>query len=111
MVLRRGDLVLVVASGDFGKPRPAVIVQSDTLNETQGTFVVCPLTSDLIDAALVRVSMIPNVTNGLRVPSQIMVDKITALRSDRIRERIGSIDDPTLRELDRILAVVLGLAD
>ncbi len=37
--MRRGDIVIVAFSGDFGKPRPAVIVQSDYLNDTHATIL------------------------------------------------------------------------
>lgn len=108
--MKRGDVVLAVARGDYGKPRPAVIVQSDLFNSTHASLLVCLLTSELVEAPLFRLLLLPTPANGLREVSQIMVDKVLALSRDRIRERIGTLDDETLLALNRSLALVLGLA-
>lgn len=71
--MKRGDIVLAVARGDYGKPRPAVIVQSDLFNGTHASLLVCLLTSDLINAPLFRLALAPTPANGLLEPSQIMV--------------------------------------
>ncbi len=52
--MRRGDVVLVAVPGDYGKPRPAVVIQTDLANETHASFVVCPMTSYIQDAPLFR---------------------------------------------------------
>lgn len=108
--MKRGDLVLAFARGDFGKPRPAVVVQSDLFNETHGSLLVCLLTTELIDAPLFRLTVQPSPASGLREASQIMVDKLLALPRDRIRDRIGTLDDAMLLALNRSLALMLGLA-
>lgn len=69
--MRRGDLVTVTATGDYGKPRPAVIVQTDAFPESHAFIVICQLTSELADAPDFRVSIDPTPENGLRLPSQI----------------------------------------
>lgn len=107
--MRRGDIVLVTAPGDYGKRRPAVVIQSDLLNETHASVVVCLVTSTLIDAPLFRLSVEASAGNGLRQASQIMVDKIATLRRERLSEPIGSLDDETLLRLGRSLALVIGL--
>jgi mRNA interferase MazF len=108
--VKRGDIVIAVARGDYGKPRPAVIVQSDLFNATHASLLVCLITTELIDAPLFRLPLAPTPANGLREPSQIMVDKLLALPLDRIRERMGSVGDETLLSLNRALALMLGLA-
>jgi mRNA interferase MazF len=108
--VKRGDIVVAVARGDYGKPRPAVIVQSDLFNATHASLLVCLITTELIDAPLFRLPLAPTPANGLREASQIMVDKLLALPLERIRERIGSADDETLLSLNRALALMLGLA-
>jgi mRNA interferase MazF len=91
LTLRRGDIVLVVASGDYGKPRPALVVQSDLFNATHASLTVCPITSSLVEAPLFRISVKASRASGLERQSQVMADKIQTLRRDRIRERIGRI--------------------
>lgn len=63
--MKRGDIVLAVARGDYGKPRPAVVVQSDLFNSTHASLIVCLLTSELVDAPLFRLTIPPSPTNGL----------------------------------------------
>ena len=109
--MRRGDIVTVSAPGDYGKPRPAVIIQSDLFNETHASILICLLTTDLQDAPLFRIDIEPNRSNGLQQASQIMADKVLAIRRERIGKRIGRIDDETELRLSRSLAVFMGLAE
>lgn len=108
--MKRGVIVLAVARGDYGKPRPAVIVQSDLFNSTHASLLVCLLTTELINALLFRLPMDATPASGLREQSHIMVDKLFALARERIRERIGIADDETMLSLNRSLALMLGLA-
>jgi mRNA interferase MazF len=109
--MRRGDLVAVAATGDYGKPRPAVIVQTDAFPESHASVVVCQLTSELVDAPDFRVSVDPTPENGLRVTSQVMADKPVTIRRDRIGQRIGRLGNQEMTQLSAALAFVLGLAD
>jgi mRNA interferase MazF len=109
MAVKRGDIVLAVHA-DLGKPRPAVVVQADIFNDKALTILVCPLTSDVAERLPLRPIVLAGSGTGLRERSQIMTDKMLALRSDRIRGVLGSIDAPTRDQLDRALLVVLGLA-
>jgi mRNA interferase MazF len=108
-MLQRGDVVLCVLSGDFGKPRPAVVVQSDWFNPTHASVTVCPLTSYLIDAPLFRLSIEPSQTNGLKTTSQIMVDKISTLKIEKVGQQIGQLDPESLEKLNRAMKLWLGL--
>jgi mRNA interferase MazF len=108
--VKRGDVVLVVAQGDMGKPRPGVVVQADDLGETTTSVLICPMSSDLTEFKRTRPLVEPSALNGLRVQSQIMTDKLNALRRDRIRQVIGALDAEALERLDTALLVVLGLA-
>jgi mRNA interferase MazF len=108
--MKRGDTAIVVAPGDIGKPRPAVIVQSDELGNDTTTVIICPLSSEIAQTGRLRPVVEPTIANGLRVRSQIMTDKITALRRDRVRRVLGQLDRNTQDQLDRALLLVLGLA-
>ena len=104
--VQRGDIVLVVASGDFGKPRPAVIVQSDLFNETHASLTVCPVTSTLVDAPLFRVPLRPSRANGLeRIAGHGR--QVQTLRRDRIRERIGAIGPAQMQGVESALRLWL----
>lgn len=100
----------VAIQGDYGKPRPAVVIQSNWLSDTD-SVLVCLLTSTLRDAPFYRLTVEPMPENGLQVASQIMVDKIMAVRRDKCSTVIGRLDDITALALNRLLALVIGLAD
>jgi len=108
--IARGAVVLVALQGDYGKPRPAVVVQSDLFNQTHGSISVVPATTTLIDAPLFRLTVEPSPGNGLRGLSQLMIDKVTAVRRDRIAATIGSLEDDGMLRVTRALALWLGIA-
>jgi mRNA interferase MazF len=109
--MRRGDLVTVAAAGDYGKPRPAVIVQSDAFPESHASVVVCQMTSMLSNAADFGITIDPSETNGLRAQSQIMADKPVTIRRERVGKTIGRLSAEDVRRLNIALAFVMGLAD
>ena len=84
--MRRGDLVTVAVSGDFGKPRPALVIQSDHFDAT-ATVTVLLISSTLVDAPLIRLAVEPGAENGLRKPSQVMIDKAITVQRDRVGKR------------------------
>ncbi len=105
--MKRGDIVIAVAPGEYGKPRPAIIVQADAFALTSVT--IAPVTSELQDAPLLRIGLEPTADNGLVKSSQIMVDKLMTVTRSKIAQRVGSLDEPTRRRLDEALATFLGL--
>lgn len=108
--MKRGDVVLVVAPGDIGKPRPGVVVQADELGGTTTSVLVCPMSSYLSDFRRSRPRIRPSATNGLRLVSQVMTDKVSPLRRDQIRRVIGSLETEHIEMLNSALLVVFGLA-
>jgi len=109
--MKRGDVVTVAAAGDYGKPRPAVIVQTDALPAAHASVVICQMTSEYSDAPGFRVAIDPTSQNGLRVRSQVMADKPVTVRRERIGSRVGRLDDKDISRLNVALAFVMGLAD
>ena len=109
--MKRGDVVTVAASGDYGKPRPAVIVQTDALPAEHASVIVCQMTSDVAEAPDFRVSIEPTEKNGLRTRSQIMADKPVTIRRERVGRKIGSLDDKDVARLNVALAFVVAMAD
>jgi len=109
--VRRGDIVTVVAPGDFGKPRPAVIIQGDALNAAGPTStIVALMTSQLNDAPLLRLTIEPAETNGLTNTSQIQTNRLVTIRTEKIGATIGRLNDQQQVELNRLLALAIGLA-
>ena len=106
--MKRGDIYTAAPPGDYGKPRPVVIVQSDLFTDRE-SVTVCLLTSTLVDAPLFRVRIKPGPSNKLRKASDIMVDKIMTVRRSRIGNALGSLTAEETAILDQALARWLGL--
>jgi mRNA interferase MazF len=107
--VRRGELVTVALQGDHGKPRPALVIQSDRFPDTATTTVLL-VTSTMVNAPLIRLTVEPSPENGLRAISQIMIDKVMTVRTDKIGRAFGQLDDTTMLEVNRALALFLGVA-
>jgi mRNA interferase MazF len=107
--MKRGDLVSIAVQGDFGKPRPALVIQSDNFDH-HATLTVLLVSSTLVDAPLFRITIQPTPGNGLQKPSQIMVDKAMTVKRDKIGAAFGNLDSIHMLEIERCLAVFLGIA-
>lgn len=107
--MRRGDFVTVAAPGDYGKPRPALVIQSDLFDELP-SVALCLVTSELRNAPIFRITVDPAPDNGLRNISQIQIDKIVSVPRERVGGVIGRLDDATMLKVNRSLAVFAGIA-
>jgi len=101
--------VTIALQGDFGKPRPALVIQADSFSALSSVTVL-PLTSRMVDASLLRVTLEPSAENGLQKPSQVMVDKAVTVMRDKLGPPFGRIDAEVLIQVERCLAVFLGIA-
>ena len=108
--MKRGAIVVVAAKGSYtGKPRPALVVQSDLFNPTHASVTVCPITSDCVDAPLFRLALPPGSRTGLRAVSQVMIDKIVSVPRAAISAEIGECDPRELEAVDDGMRRWLGL--
>jgi mRNA interferase MazF len=105
----RGDLVTIAVKGEFGKPRPALVIQADHFDQ-HASLTVLPVTSSVVDAPLLRITVMPNAENGLQKPSQVVVDKAVTVRRHWVGQTFGRIDADTMVAVERCLAVFLGIA-
>ena len=107
--MKRGDLVTISLSDDYGKPRPALVIQSD-LFDAHPSVTVLPVTSELREAPLFRVRVEPTADNGLRKSSEVMIDKAHTVAREKIGKTIGQLDDESMLAVNRGLAVFFGFA-
>ena len=107
--MKRGDFVTIVMQGDFGKPRPALVVQADPF-DALATVTVLPVTSTLLDAPLMRITVEADAHNGLSKPSQVMADKVVTVRRDKVGPAFGTASDELMLTVSRALTVFLGIA-
>jgi len=107
--MRRGELVTVSLLGDYGKPRPALVIQSDLFGE-HPSITILPITSELRDVPLFRITIEPDKENGLLKSSQVMVDKTCTVSREKIGEPFGKLSDELMLAINRALALFLGFA-
>ena len=107
--MKRGDIWTVAGGPDYsGKPRDAVIIQSDEF-DAMASITVCPFTTNDMIAPLFRIPVAASERNGLRSSSNLMVDKIGTLPKSRLGKRLGRIDDEDMLRLNRGIMVFFGL--
>lgn len=108
--MKRGELWTVAGGPDYaGKPRPVVILQDDVFEGT-ASVTVCPLTTYLLDAPLIRLPVEPSKHNGLHATSHLMVDKITTVAKSKLQKRVGKVAHDDMIRLNRAVLVFLGLS-
>ncbi|MDR0478882.1 MAG: type II toxin-antitoxin system PemK/MazF family toxin [Burkholderiaceae bacterium] len=106
--MKRGDLVTIALAGDFGKPRPALVIQSNQFDQT-ATVTVLLLSSKLVDAPLMRLTIEPTTENNLKAPSQVQVDKAMTVKRDKLGDVFGALDGDSMLAVTRLLAVFMGI--
>lgn len=106
--MKRGDVIITAPSSPFNKPRPALVVQN-LYSDDDETLTVALITSDIGGTGGLRIPIQPTLDNGLRKPSEIMVDVLQTVMLDRIGGHIGEADANTMREVDLALRLFLGL--
>ena len=108
--MKRAEVWTVAGGPDYiGKPRPAVILQDDAFEGT-ASITLCPLTTQLADAPLIRLPLEPTKQNGLNTTCHVMVDKITTVAKSKLRKRVGKLADKDMVRVNRAVVVFLGLA-
>src|ERR1700679_3388450 len=106
--MKRGELVTIAVSGDYGKPRPALVVQAEAFGFPP-SVPVPPLTSELHDVPLFRITVKAGRGTGLTKRSQVMVDKATTVPRSKVGPRIGRVDERTMPPADQAVRGFLGL--
>lgn len=107
--MKRGDLVTIVLKGNYGKPRPALVIQSDFFSD-HPSVTILPVTSELRQAPLFRIEVEPSPANGLKKTSQVMVDKAQTVPSGKVSQVFGRLEDATMVSINRAFALWLGFA-
>jgi mRNA interferase MazF len=108
--MKRAEIWTVAGGPDYAKkPRPAVMLQDDAFEGT-ASITVCPFTTHLVDAPLIRLAVAPTRQNGLTAVSHVMVDKITTVAKSKLQRRVGRLADEDMIRVSRAALVFLGLA-
>jgi len=114
MDIRRGYLYVVAFNPPIrtkpGKLRPAVVLQSDLVNEAgYPSTVVIPTTSKLIEnPGLLRLHL-PRGQTGLERDSDLLLGQLIAVANDSFRRQIGALPDHLMSEVERRVRIILAL--
>jgi mRNA interferase MazF len=108
MAVTRGEVWTVSGGAYAGKPRPAIIVRSDQFDDL-GSITLVPCTTDATEAPLLRLSLRPSPSNGLRADCRAMIDKITTVPRANLGARIGALAEEDMLRVNRALVVFLGI--
>lgn len=107
--MKRGDIYVALPPGDYGKPRPVVVVQSNLFIAARDSITVCLISSELARAPLFRVPVKPGSSNSLDRASEVMADKVMTLRKGRLGQSLGALASEELALLDQALRRWLAL--
>lgn len=108
--MKRGDIVTVASKEAYSsKPRPGVIIQADFFAELDSVTLAL-LSTERVEAPLIRIDVAATAQNGLKRDCQVMVDKTVTVPRDRIGYRVGTLDHSTMTQVERSLAIFLGIA-
>lgn len=109
--MKRGDIIVLNLGGNVGKPRPALVIQANILNENDelATTIVLPITSELLNMEVIRYKLEPTKTNGLQLVSQVMIDKIMQIEKCRIQKIVGHITKKQIEDIEARLLAILGI--
>jgi mRNA interferase MazF len=109
VALKRGDIAIAALAGDYGKPRPVLVVQNDVLSGVVDSVVICPFSTSVGSTIIARLRIEPSPENGLEHPSILMIEKLTVLHVSRISRVIGRLDQENMNRVNLSVAFVLGL--
>lgn len=109
LAMKRGQIVTCALQGDYGKPRPALVIQSDIFNPVHSSITICQITSSLNEAPAFRIDVQPSEANGLKKPSQIMIDKIQTTPRAKIGKVLGTLSPAEMEHVNQALARWVGL--
>ncbi len=107
--MKRGDIRLVAGGVYASKPRPAVVLQDDLFSALD-SVTVCPLTTTVVDAPLLRVPITSTAASGLDADSYAMVDKLTTVKRANLGDAVGELTAQQLADIERRVLVFLGIA-
>ena len=90
-----------------GKTRPVVIIQTDLLNDTHLSTVICPITTNVQpEMELLRVHLEKGQLDEL---SDILIDQIRAIDNRRLLKQIGSLSKEQILKLKNNLLILLDI--
>jgi mRNA interferase MazF len=92
-----------------GKTRSVVIIQTDFLNNTHLSTIVCPITTNVVSSSMILRVHLSKSNSELKVASDILIDQIRSVDNRRFIKKVGTLSQPQRRLLNENLKIVLDL--
>ena len=115
MNIKRGDIYYAdlspVIGSEQGGLRPVLIVQNDVGNKYSPTVIAAAITSRMGKTKLpTHIDVVGNQV-GLAKDSVILLEQIRTLDKKRLKEKMGHLDDDTMRNVNDAIGVSFGLVN
>lgn len=113
MIVKKGDIFFAdlspVIGSEQGGVRPVLVVQNDVGNKYSPTIIVAAVTSQMNKAKLPTHVAIDAAGNGLSKDSVVLLEQLRTIDKKRLKERIGSLDEELIPNVNEALSVSLGI--
>lgn len=113
MTVHRGDIYYAdlspVVGSEQGGVRPVLIVQNDVGNRFSPTVIAAAITSQKDKARLPTHIQLQAAGSGLARDSIVLLEQIRTLDKQRLKERMGRLDEASMTRVDQALQVSFGL--
>ena len=114
MNIRRGDIYYAdlspVIGSEQGGLRPVLIVQNDIGNKHSPTVIAAAITSKVSKAKLPTHIDVFADKVGLAKDSVVLLEQIRTLDKARLKEKMGHLDDESMKEVNTAISVSFGLS-
>ena len=115
MVVKRGDIFFAdlspVVGSEQGGVRPVLVVQNDVGNKYSPTIIAAAITSKINKAKLPTHIEIDAQEYGLSKDSVILLEQVRTIDKQRLREKIGKLDELQMVKVNDAISVSFGLID
>ena len=115
MNIKRGDIYYAdlspVIGSEQGGLRPVLIVQNDVGNRHSPTVIAAAITSRMTKSKLPTHIDVPGVSAGLAKDSVILLEQIRTIDKQRLKEKMGHLDENTMRTVNNAISVSFGLGE
>jgi mRNA interferase MazF len=90
-----------------GKTRPVVIIQTNLLNDTHLSTIVCPITTNVLpEVNLLRINLKKGQLDKL---SDVLIDQIRAIDNKRLIKKVGQLSKDQIPKIKDNIRIVLDL--
>jgi len=115
VLIKRGDIYYAdlspVIGSEQGGIRPVLVIQNDVGNKYSPTIIAAAITSQINKAKLPTHIEISAQEYGLIKDSVILLEQIRTIDKQRLKEKIGHLDDELMERVNEALTISFGLYD